>query len=160
MTRRDLTNESGAFVPTETEALGRIEHAEEMRRWKAENPLPLKSPTAMREDALRRADKGRNKAVDSLREFLERGAVGTEISQNANRRRLDSAVGTGRTETRVPVEAKPQEGSLKKARQAWACMTALARYMDLEIVDIAFKVKGDPYRYSAGIIVKDGEGKA
>ena len=49
---------------------------------------------------------------------------------------------------------------MKKARQAWACMTALARYMDLEIVDIAFKVKGDPYRYSAGIIVKDGEGKA
>jgi len=42
---------------------------------------------------------------------------------------------------------KPKDENLKRARQLYSALCCIAGMMDVTIVDIALKCKGDPYRY-------------
>jgi len=50
-------------------------------------------------------------------------------------------------EKQTPPPPKPKDENLKRARQLYSALCCIAGMMDVTIVDIALKCKGDPYRY-------------
>lgn len=113
MTRRDYTNASGYFCPTENAAIYSADRKPAPQRQKHSGVL--------REGALKQMDEGRDmrKSVAAYFDSLPQ-------------------------EKPTP---KPKDENLKRVRNLYTAITAIAAMMDMSIDDITIKAKGDPGRY-------------
>ena len=113
MTRRDYTNASGYFCPTENAAIYSADRKPAPQRQKHSGVL--------REGALKQMDEGREmrKSVAAYFDSLPQ-------------------------EKPTP---KPKDENLKRVRNLYTAITAIAAMMDMSIDDITIKAKGDPGRY-------------
>ena len=112
MTRRDYTNASGYFCPTENAAIYSADRKPAPQRQKHSGVL--------REGALKQMDEGRDmrKSVAAYFDSLPQ-------------------------EKPTP---KPKDENLKRVRNLYTAITAIAAMMDMSIDDITIKAKGDPGR--------------
>lgn len=113
MTRRDYTNASGYFCPTENAAIYSADRKPAPQRQKHSGVL--------RDGAIKQMDEGRDM-----------------------RKSVAAYFGSLPQEKPTP---KPKDENLKRVRNLYTAITAIAAMMDMSIDDITIKAKGDPGRY-------------